>query len=59
MSAYPENWPRCPICGDFAMDGHITCGKFECNEGDARRERDAINESLHGFDDRALGYLSR
>lgn len=34
---YPANWPRCPNCGDFAVDGHITCGRLECNEGSARR----------------------
>ena len=34
---YPENWPRCPSCGDYAMDGHITCGKAQCQEG-ARRD---------------------
>jgi hypothetical protein len=36
---YPENWPRCPNCGDFALDGHITCGRVECDEGDARRRK--------------------
>lgn len=30
---YPADWPRCPACGDFAMDGHITCGRLECREG--------------------------
>ena len=36
---YPTNWPRCPKCNDYALDGHITCGRFECNEGETRRER--------------------
>lgn len=36
---YPQNWPRCPVCGDFALDGHITCGHFNCNEGKARRNK--------------------
>ena len=36
---YPKDWPRCPRCGDFAMDGHITCGRFECNESSARDAR--------------------
>lgn len=36
---YPANWPRCPKCDDFALDGHITCGRFECAEYAARRER--------------------
>lgn len=36
---YPSDWPRCPVCGDFAMDGHITCGRAQCNEGEQRRRR--------------------
>jgi hypothetical protein len=36
---YPPNWPRCPSCGDYALDGHITCGRVECNEGEQRRRR--------------------
>lgn len=37
---YPSDWPRCPVCGDFAMDGHLTCGRAECSEGRVRRERE-------------------
>jgi len=52
---YPADWPRCPVCDDFALDGHITCGRFECNEGEQRRKRadehHKINEALYGFDD--------
>ncbi len=33
---YPEGWPRCPGCGQAALDGHITCGDARCGEG-ARR----------------------
>lgn len=33
---YPENWPKCPACGDFALDGHITCGRVQCGEGAQR-----------------------
>lgn len=33
---YPNNWPRCPHCGDFALDGHITCGRVECDESNQR-----------------------
>jgi hypothetical protein len=36
---YPPNWPRCPICDDFALDGHVTCGRVECNESKQRREK--------------------
>ena len=52
---YPANWPRCPVCEDFAMDGHITCGRFECNEPEERRKRDAehwaIHDAIYGWDD--------
>lgn len=52
---YPANWPRCPKCGDHALDGHITCGKAECREGETRREiereKNAIHDALYGFDD--------
>lgn len=33
---YPRDWPRCPACGDHALDGHITCGRVECDEGGRR-----------------------
>jgi hypothetical protein len=33
---YPEDWPRCPSCGDHALDGHITCGDARCNEAGHR-----------------------
>lgn len=33
---YPADWPRCPSCGDFALDGHITCGRLECQEANYR-----------------------
>lgn len=33
---YPQGWPSCPACGWPAMDGHITCGRLECNEGGRR-----------------------
>lgn len=36
MSGYPANWPRCVSCGDYALDGHLTCGRVECDEGHAR-----------------------
>ena len=51
---FPKNWPKCPVCGDEALDGHITCGKFQCNEGEQRRKRDAehwaIHDALYGYD---------
>ena len=33
---YPVGWPRCVSCGEPALDGHLTCGRVECNEGRAR-----------------------
>lgn len=32
---YPPDWPRCH-CGDYALDGHVTCGRLECNESQTR-----------------------
>lgn len=37
-SLYPADWPRCPGCGQPAMDGHITCGDARCGEGERRTE---------------------
>ena len=33
---YPKDWPKCPACDAPALDGHITCGKLECDERAAR-----------------------
>ena len=34
---YPVGWPRCASgCGRPRMDGHLTCGHAECDEGAAR-----------------------
>jgi hypothetical protein len=46
---YPEVWRRCPVCGDFAIHGHITCGRLGCNEGKQRElaaERDRFREAF-------------
>jgi hypothetical protein len=37
--SFPDNWPRCPVCDDYALDGHITCGRVECNESEQRNKR--------------------
>lgn len=39
MFNYPAFWPRCVFCGDFALDGHLTCGRATCNEREARDRR--------------------
>ena len=61
MSMYPANWPRCVYCGDYAMDGHLTCGRVQCNEVRARESPDAqwrrsreatANESVYPDEDR-------
>jgi hypothetical protein len=36
---YPKDWPKCVRCDDDALDGHLTCGRAECNESRARDER--------------------
>lgn len=33
---YPPGWPACPGCGRPALDGHITCGDVDCDEGGRR-----------------------
>jgi len=48
MTAFPDNWPRCPGCGDYALDGHITCGRVECNEAKWRRRH--ADEFYKGVD---------
>lgn len=45
---YPPGWPKCPSCGLPALDGHITCGKLDCNE---QRHRHAHPEPPRGAED--------
>jgi hypothetical protein len=26
------DWPRCPNCGDYALDGQATCGRPWCEK---------------------------
>lgn len=40
--SYPSDWPKCPGCGEPALDGHITCGDVRCNEA-GQRGRQAEN----------------
>jgi hypothetical protein len=31
---YPRDWPRCLVCGRETLDGHLTCGRAACREGE-------------------------
>lgn len=37
---YPVDWPCC-ACGQPVLDGHLTCGRVECDERKARDESKA------------------
>ena len=39
---YPKDWPRCH-CGEPVLDGHVTCGRVECDEHGTRRARDVLS----------------
>lgn len=41
-ASYPPDWPRCVTCGDFALDGHLTCGRAECDEARARKAKERL-----------------
>ncbi len=50
--AYPPGWPRC-ACGFPVLDGHLTCGRQECNEAKARelartKEPDVFGGQFYG-----------
>jgi len=36
MTTYPVKWPKCVFCDEFALDGHLTCGRHQCDESEAR-----------------------
>lgn len=42
-SLYPPDWPKCH-CGEPALDGHLTCGRLECDEAQARRDGQRIDQ---------------
>jgi hypothetical protein len=47
---YPPGWPRCPVCGDYALDGHITCGRASCDEQKQRRKAETLRpQNLFDF----------
>lgn len=45
---YPENWPRCSCCDDFALDGKATCGRAECQAIERRYIRPDSNRLRSG-----------
>jgi len=52
---YPADWPRCPACGEPALDGHITCGSVACNEDEHRRRlAHDIVEAARNYEDAEL-----
>ena len=51
---YPPDWPRCPNCGDYALDGKLTCGRWQCQE--AMREAPDLHYANAALD-AALAYL--
>jgi hypothetical protein len=36
---YSPNWPKCPVCGDDALDGKLTCGRVACMDHARRVQR--------------------
>ena len=36
---HSTDWPRCPNCGDYALDGQATCGRSWCDEVCGREQR--------------------
>ena len=38
---YPSGWSSCTYCDLPALDGHLTCGRVECNETEARYDNAA------------------
>lgn len=45
-SFYPPDWPRCVVCGDYALDGHLTCGRVSCDEAQARELEEERSETI-------------
>jgi hypothetical protein len=42
---YPPDWPKCPSCGEPALDGHLTCGELQCDEAGQRNSQSAPDET--------------
>lgn len=43
---YPPDWPKCPACGEPALDGKATCGRVTCSALFAQREAELAGERL-------------
>jgi hypothetical protein len=41
------DWPRCPNCGDYALDGQATCGRPWCDEVCRREQSERVTERIH------------
>jgi uncharacterized membrane protein YvbJ len=43
------DWPRCPNCGDYALDGRTSCGRAWCDESVARQHKQSekATERIH------------
>lgn len=56
MSDPYEDWPRCPACGNYALDESITCGRRQCDEAGQRRR--AVGSYAPNYEDLLARYLS-
>jgi hypothetical protein len=41
------DWPRCPNCGDYALDGQAICGRTWCEETRRREQSESVTERIH------------
>lgn len=50
-SIYPDDWPRCVVCGEPALDGYLTCGRAECDEKQARDREIFYDDEIDRIDE--------
>jgi hypothetical protein len=41
------DWPRCPNCGDYALEGRATCGRARCDEVCPPERSEKVTERIH------------
>jgi hypothetical protein len=41
------DWPRCPNCGDYALDGHATCGRSRCEKALQQEQSESRLDRIH------------